>query len=182
MSQQYSFPMLKRVELREVLAELGMEVTDDDLTNPAETRVKQLYEHLIELLLHQRREDMLAPSLVSIDLLEHPEMHEESLEKMAFVKAWCTPRARSVPPMPSTSFWQIASPSPVPRVLVVTNGSNRRSRTSPEIPGPSSTTTIEASGPTCSHTRSPPSVAASRAFWRRFTRIWRTWRRPVRVK
>ena len=96
--------MLKKGELREVLGELNLEVTDDDLTNPAEKRVKTIYEHMIELFLHQRREDMLAPSLASIDMLEYPEMHEESLEKMAFVKAWCAPRAwsaRSVSPVPS---------------------------------------------------------------------------------
>ena len=90
---RYSFPMLPPREICATCAELAINVVEDDLTNPAGWKVKQIYEQLIELLLNQRREDML-PSLNGMAELEFPELHEESVPMIAFLKAWC---ARAAP-------------------------------------------------------------------------------------
>ena len=86
MAERYSFPLLPVREIRDTCGELRIAVTEDDLTNPAGWKVKQIYEQLIELLLNQRREDML-PSLNGMAELEFPELHEESVPMVAFIKA-----------------------------------------------------------------------------------------------
>ena len=93
MAERYSFPILKVDEIRDTMNELQINLTNDDLTQPAGWKVKQIYEQLIELLLNQRREDML-PSLNGMAELEFPELHEESVPMIAFLKAWC---ARAAP-------------------------------------------------------------------------------------
>jgi hypothetical protein len=102
----YSFPLLKAREIQEIFAELGIPVVEDDLINPAGWKVKQIYEELIGLLLQQRREDMALPSFTAGEQLEYPELHEESVPTMSFLKAWCAshPRGRRSAPhrMPSS--------------------------------------------------------------------------------
>ena len=88
MSERYSFPLLPVREIRDTFGELRIQVTEDDLANPAGWKVKQIYEQLIELLLNQRREDMAQPSFGGIAELEFPELHEESVPMTAFLKAW----------------------------------------------------------------------------------------------
>ena len=88
MSERYSFPLLPVREIRDTFGELRIQVTEDDLANPAGWKVKQIYEQLIELLLNQRREDMAQPAFSGIAELEFPELHEESVPMTAFLKAW----------------------------------------------------------------------------------------------
>ena len=91
MAERYSFPILKVDEIRDTMNELQINLTNDDLTQPAGWKVKQIYEQLIELLLNQRREDMAQPALSGLDELDYPELHEESIPMIAFLKAWCAP-------------------------------------------------------------------------------------------
>ena len=87
MSERFSFPILALREIRDTLNELGIVMTEDDLANPAGWKVKQIYEKLIELLLNQKKEEMAQPAFNHIDLLEFPELHEESVPMVAFIKA-----------------------------------------------------------------------------------------------
>ena len=41
---EYAFPLLKLQELVSTLGELNIQVTNDDLLNPAGWKVKQIYE------------------------------------------------------------------------------------------------------------------------------------------
>ena len=116
----YSFPLLKKAEIRVTLGELNIPVTEDDLENPAGWKVKQIYEHLIELLLNQRREEMTTPVFSAIEQLEFPELHEESVAVMAFLKAWCVQNPRGPRPHPRASlappaFARRAAPPPTRR-------------------------------------------------------------------
>ena len=52
---EYAFPLLKLQELVSTLGELNIQVTNDDLLNPAGWKVKQIYEQLVELMLNMRR-------------------------------------------------------------------------------------------------------------------------------
>jgi kinetochore protein Nuf2 len=83
----FSFPPLKPSEIRSTLAELDIVVSDDDLKKPAPFRVKQIYEQLVQLILGLRREDMAQPVFSGIEELDHPELHEESIPMITFLKA-----------------------------------------------------------------------------------------------
>ena len=85
---RYSFPMLPPREICATCAELSITVCEEDLTSPAGWKVKQIYERLIELLLNQSRESMAQPTFVGMDALDFPELHEESVPMIAFLKAW----------------------------------------------------------------------------------------------
>lgn len=95
MAERYSFPLLKLNEIRETFAELGIVINEDDLATPAGWKVKQIYEKLNELLLHQKREDLREqPAFNQLDVqLEYPELHEESVQMIAFMKAWYVTRS-----------------------------------------------------------------------------------------
>lgn len=83
----YSFPILKNQDILLCLSELSIEATEDDLVNPTSGKVQLMYSQFIEILLNQRREDMLQPSFSGIDALEYPELHEESVPTMGFLKS-----------------------------------------------------------------------------------------------
>ena len=85
---EYSFPMLKPREIVEILGELGIAMTEEELSNPAGWKVKTIYEQVIELRLNLRREDMAQHAFDAVDHLEFPELHEESVPTLAFFKAW----------------------------------------------------------------------------------------------
>ena len=87
-AEVFSFPMLPVREIRDTCHELDITLTDDDLNNPAGWKVKQIYERMIELLLNQRREDVAQPAFSGIEMLENPELHEESVPMIAFLRAW----------------------------------------------------------------------------------------------
>lgn len=83
----YSFPLLKNQEILLCLNELSIEAADDDLTNPTSGKVQLIYSQLIELLLNERREEMLQPKFAGMAELEFPELHDESVSTMAFIRA-----------------------------------------------------------------------------------------------
>lgn len=83
----YSFPLLPMREIKDTLAELKIVVTEEELKEPAGWKIKGIYEQLIELLLAQWREDMVQPAFAGMDELEFPELHEDSVPMMAFLKA-----------------------------------------------------------------------------------------------
>lgn len=98
MASHFSFPLLPVKEIRETLKELNILISEDDLVNPAGWKVKQMYEQLLELLLGQRMQDMVQPSFAGSEELEYPELHEESVPMIAFLKAWCAcGRVRALP-------------------------------------------------------------------------------------
>ena len=86
---QYSYPLLQSDEILTVLRELTIDATSDDLINPTPQKVHVVFSQLVELLLNQKQEDTAQPQLSGIDMLEYPELHEESVPAMAFITAWC---------------------------------------------------------------------------------------------
>ncbi|KAL3899704.1 MAG: hypothetical protein SGPRY_012599 [Prymnesium sp.] len=84
---QYSFPILQNKEIVLVLNELQIEAVEDDLLHPTSGKVQLVYQQLIELLLNQRREDMVQPQFAGMAELEFPELHDESVSTIAFLRA-----------------------------------------------------------------------------------------------
>ena len=86
---QYSYPLLGSAEILTVLRELTIDATSDDLINPTPQKVHVVMSQLVELLLNQKQEDTAQPQFSGIDMLEYPELHEESVPAMGFITAWC---------------------------------------------------------------------------------------------
>ena len=86
---QYSYPLLHSDEILTVLRELTIDATSDDLINPTAQKVHVVFSQLVELLLNQKQEDTAQPQFSGIDMLEYPELHEESVPAMGFITAWC---------------------------------------------------------------------------------------------
>jgi len=84
---QYSYPLLHSEEILTVLRELTIDATTDDLLNPTPQKVHVVFSQLVELLLNQKQEDTAQPQFKGIDMLEYPELHEESVPAMGFITA-----------------------------------------------------------------------------------------------
>lgn len=87
MSSHYSFPLLSAKEILLCLSELSVECIEDELLNPTSGKVQMMYSQFIEMLLNQRREDMVSPAFQAMEELEFPELHEDSVPTMGFLKA-----------------------------------------------------------------------------------------------
>eukprot|EP00127_Corallochytrium_limacisporum_P000915 Clim_evm11s32 gene=Clim_evmTU11s32 len=81
MSNEYSYPLLKSVEISAFLREVGLSVKEKELQNPTPEMVTRIYEVFVELLMGATREDLIT-STASVrnedHLGQHPELHEES--------------------------------------------------------------------------------------------------------
>eukprot|EP00003_Mantamonas_plastica_P013320 TRINITY_DN2328_c0_g1_i1.p1 TRINITY_DN2328_c0_g1~~TRINITY_DN2328_c0_g1_i1.p1 ORF type:complete len:103 (-),score=40.73 TRINITY_DN2328_c0_g1_i1:114-422(-) len=87
MSQQYSFPILETSEIVQCLNELNIEITKKDLKKPEPAVVRNVYQHLVELLLGWSAEDHKQIDFDMLDELEFAEMHEESMVEYEFNRA-----------------------------------------------------------------------------------------------
>ena len=97
---QYSFPILQNKEILLCLQELQMAATEEDLLKPTPVKVQTIYAQFIELLLGEKRDEMVQPAFKGIQELEFPELHEESVPTVSFLNAWYARRAASRPPPP----------------------------------------------------------------------------------
>ena len=86
--QSFSFPALRPKEILLCLHELQIPCLEDELQNPTSGKVQHMYGQFIELLLNQRRDDMVSPVFQALEELEFPELHEDSVPTMGFLKAW----------------------------------------------------------------------------------------------
>lgn len=83
----YSFPMLKDQEILECLHELQIQTSMDELKKPTQFKVQSIYQQFVEKLLNQKQEDMAQPSFSGMEELEYPELHEDSVPQIGFLKA-----------------------------------------------------------------------------------------------
>ena len=102
---QYSYPLLQSDEILTVLRELTIDATSDDLINPTPQKVHVVFSQLVELLLNQKQEDTAQPQFSGIDMLEYPELHEESVPAMAFITAWCASNLHLARPGAAVWAW-----------------------------------------------------------------------------
>lgn len=87
----FSFPSLKNSEILHLLADLGIPFTEEELLEPSRHRdtVRNLFILLIEATLGIQQEELFTPSpeaLAKRATLPYPEMHEESLGEIKFIK------------------------------------------------------------------------------------------------
>jgi kinetochore protein Nuf2 len=82
----YSFPVLNDKELVQCLTELAMNCTMDQLNKPTYEFVLPIYENLVTALMGVTREELQQPVFAATDVLEFPELHDESIPAVAFLK------------------------------------------------------------------------------------------------
>lgn len=87
----FSFPSLKNSEILDLLANLGIPFTEEELLEPSRQRdtVRNLFILLIEVTLGIQQEELFTPSPEAVAkraTLPYPEMHETSLGEIKFIK------------------------------------------------------------------------------------------------
>ena len=89
--QSFPFPLLKNADIINLMSELGVPVSAEELTEPVrhKDRVREVFIMLIELGLGITEADLRTPSATvqaKRAALPHPELHEESLSEIRFLK------------------------------------------------------------------------------------------------
>lgn len=83
----YSFPLLKNSEIVGCMPNLGIHMTEADLMEPEPEFVMQVYETFVDLLAGVTREELNQPQFVGLGELDHPELHEDSIPRLALYRA-----------------------------------------------------------------------------------------------
>ena len=90
-SQLYSFPILKTEEILQCLHEMQLAVDENDLKNPTAQSTRKIYETFIEMIMGITREEMSQPAFHGLSALNYPELHEESIPTIAYLRAMYVP-------------------------------------------------------------------------------------------
>jgi hypothetical protein len=84
--QQFSFPILPNQEIVGSLNDLGIHFQEEDLKEPQANTIRSVYEHIVELLAGISRETTQQPQFLALDKLPYPDLHDESIPEIAFLK------------------------------------------------------------------------------------------------
>ena len=83
----HTFPILPLDEILLCLQELNINVEEADITKPEHTVMRMVYENFVDLLMGVTNGDINQPNVFgAIEVLENPELHEESLSRLHFHK------------------------------------------------------------------------------------------------
>ncbi|DBA98352.1 hypothetical protein WJX82_002463 [Trebouxia sp. C0006] len=83
----FSFPILSNQELLPCLKEMDLPLTGEQISKPTFEILQRIYEILVTTLLGVTREELQQPVFMAIDTLEYPELHDESIPTLAFIKS-----------------------------------------------------------------------------------------------
>ncbi|KAK9843984.1 hypothetical protein WJX81_001035 [Elliptochloris bilobata] len=86
MAQTFSFPILSDAELLPCLKDMELPLNAAGLAKPTPELVRPVYESVVTTLVGVTREELQQPVFTAIDALEFPELHDESIPFMAFLK------------------------------------------------------------------------------------------------
>ncbi len=83
----YSFPVLTPGDIIDVLRDMGVVVSEDDLNKPKAEQFRQVCELFVMDILGLSKESLYAPSEDFADRLgDTPELHEESVPVVHFIR------------------------------------------------------------------------------------------------
>ena len=66
---------------------LGIHMSESDLTSPEPEFVTNVYETFVDLLAGVSKEELNQPQFVGLGELEYPELHEDSIPRLALYRA-----------------------------------------------------------------------------------------------
>lgn len=85
--QEHSFPKLKLTEILTTLKELDIPANSEDIKNPQAGSVRIIYENFLAYLMGVEKEHFSQPQFSAIDKLSYPDLHDESIPELAFIRA-----------------------------------------------------------------------------------------------
>ncbi|GMI40714.1 hypothetical protein TeGR_g7362, partial [Tetraparma gracilis] len=87
--ETFSFPMLKGGEILQCMSELSVPLTEADLMEPEKNKanIRRAMVYLIELCTGVTRDSLSTPAFAGLNALSFPELHEDSIPELAFVRA-----------------------------------------------------------------------------------------------
>jgi len=83
----YSFPILSMSELLVCLGELQVPLSEEQLKKPSAEHIRRVFEQLLEFLMGVSHEELSQPVFAAMELLQFPELHEDSISLIAFHRA-----------------------------------------------------------------------------------------------
>ncbi|KAI9202191.1 Nuf2 family-domain-containing protein [Polychytrium aggregatum] len=83
---QFIWPTLPQEELLECLSELKIQAQQRDLTEPTAVRAQAIYESFSFYLTGLNRDSFAQPNYETLEFLDYPDIHQESLPTIAFFK------------------------------------------------------------------------------------------------
>jgi kinetochore protein Nuf2 len=89
--QAFSFPLLKIDEICKCLNELGIQVSQDEITNPDKNKeaVQHMFELLAEICTGVPRDELLQPAFAGLQVLNYPDLHEDSIPQLNSFRSCC---------------------------------------------------------------------------------------------
>ena len=106
--QKFSFPLLSNSDITMCLNELGVPFSESQLVKPQAAEMKEVYARFLELLTGVSEEENSQPQFIALEALEFPELHEESIGKIASLRKLC--RLMSSIGVPSFGLTDITRP------------------------------------------------------------------------
>ncbi|KAI8821768.1 Nuf2 family-domain-containing protein [Fimicolochytrium jonesii] len=83
----FSFPLLKPSELIPCMTDFGLALAEEDLTKPTQARILAIYDHITHTLLNRTREHYSQISFDAMQILEQPELQQESITLVSYYRA-----------------------------------------------------------------------------------------------
>jgi hypothetical protein len=88
--EAFSFPVLQPADIIDVLREMGVVVTEDDLNKPKAEQIRQICEQFVMDILGITKEAMYTPAEAELVRLgDTPDLHEESVPVVHFLHNMC---------------------------------------------------------------------------------------------
>ncbi|KAJ3243486.1 kinetochore-associated Ndc80 complex subunit nuf2 [Chytriomyces hyalinus] len=82
----YSFPMLKPSEIVTCMSDLHIHVSLEDLERPTPSRMAAVFDAFTSTFMGVSRDSCAVPSFHVVDMLEHPDLHQDDVALMAFYR------------------------------------------------------------------------------------------------
>ncbi|KAI8622594.1 Nuf2 family-domain-containing protein [Chytriomyces sp. MP71] len=82
----YSFPILKPSEIVACMSDLHIPLTLEDLERPTPARMAAVFEAFTDMFMGVSRDHFATPNFAVVDLLEHPDLHQEDVALMGFYR------------------------------------------------------------------------------------------------
>ncbi|ORY30450.1 Nuf2-domain-containing protein [Rhizoclosmatium globosum] len=82
----YSFPILKPSEIVACMADLQIPLSLEDLEKPSPQRMIAVFEAFTDVFMGVSRDQFVTPNFHVMEMLEHPELHQEDVTLMGFYR------------------------------------------------------------------------------------------------
>lgn len=83
---RHTFPLLKISTIIKCINEMHIPIAEEDITKPSSARIMTIYDSITDILMGCTRQQFEQPSFAVMQILEQPDLHQESLSLMAYYR------------------------------------------------------------------------------------------------